>query len=236
ATANCQVYKGLSGVTALTDKAVASTQGQVLTYQGELVDALYTSANGGTSARYSDLWLGRERPYLQAKPESLRPPNLGRLDQEANLKRLLGYRQDFNESGSPAFRWVRTYSSAKLVASLQENLPTLGLALPDLTTVTGLKVAERSTSGRVLRLAVQTNRGELTLSKDMILSAINQLPSTLFYVESAGDKGFRLVGGGWGHGLGLSQYGSYGLAKRGWDYQRILGFYFPQTNLSRWAS
>jgi SpoIID/LytB domain protein len=41
------------------------------------------------------------------------------------------------------------------------------------------------------------------------------------------------VGGGWGHGIGLSQYGSYGLARRGLAYREILNFYFPGTQLQQ---
>jgi len=232
ATANCQVYRGLGGVTDLTDRAVASTRGQVLSYRGELVDALYTSANGGQTARYGDLWTGADRPYLITKPDRVDSPAPTTLYAEDQVRKLLAQRQGFNESGTPAFRWVRTYSVQQLVASLAKNLPTLGLDLPDLTSVTGLRVLDRAPSGRVLRLEFQTNRGTFALSKDAILSAIDQLPSTLFYLEATAD-GFRLVGGGWGHGVGLSQYGSYGLAQRGWDCQRILQFYFPNTVLSK---
>ncbi|WP_218079370.1 SpoIID/LytB domain-containing protein [Anthocerotibacter panamensis] len=230
ATANCQVYQGLGGVTPLTDRAVQTTRQQVLTYQGKLVDALYTSANGGLSARYSDLWGGEDRPYLRPRLDRIQPLSLIGLSQEQGLQRFFQNRTNFNETGSPAFRWTRTYSAASLLASLTKNLPTLGLFVP-LKAVTGLRVLERSDSGRVLRLGIQTDQGEITLSKDSILSAIERLPSTLFYIELEAAGSFRLIGGGWGHGLGLSQYGSYGLARRGWDYRRILNFYFPATRL-----
>src|SRR4051794_403579 len=43
---------------------------------------------------------------------------------------------------------------------------------------------------------------------------------------------FTLLGHGWGHGHGMSQYGAYGAAKvRGLDYRRILDFYYPRTDL-----
>ncbi len=232
ATANCQVYKGLGGITKNTDQAVISTKGQVLTYKGQLVDALYTSANGGQTARYSDLWGGIDRPYLPSFLDRRQPLNLSGLGQEQQVRKLLGQKQGFNEAGSPAFRWQRTYTSDRLAASLNKNLASLGHKRDALKTVREVQVAQRSSSGRVLSLAFTTDQGEFTLSKDAILSAIEGLPSTLFYLEPSAE-GFRFVGGGWGHGLGLSQYGSYGLARQGLKYPQILQFYFPQTNLQK---
>ena len=40
-----------------------------------------------------------------------------------------------------------------------------------------------------------------------------------------------LDGHGWGHGLGMSQWGAYGYAKHGWSYARILAHYYPGTTL-----
>ncbi len=231
ATPNCQVYRGLGGTTPLTERAVRATRHQVLTYGGRLVDALYTSANGGQTARYSDLFSGEDRPYLVSRLD--RPENLplGDLSDEVMVRRLLGYQEGFNESGAPTFHWSRTYSSERLAASLNLNLPTIGLFPPAIKAITGIQVAQRSPSGRVLRLRVQTDQGEIALTKDAILSAIDGLPSTLFYLDASPSGEFLLKGGGWGHGLGLSQYGSYGLARRGYDYAAILRFYFPQTKL-----
>ena len=60
--------------------------------------------------------------------------------------------------------------------------------------------------------------------------------STLFYIEPIYDankkiKGYSFVGGGLGHGVGLSQYGSYNLAKLGWTAEKILAFYYPGTKI-----
>ncbi|MEM6591237.1 MAG: hypothetical protein AAF651_05225, partial [Cyanobacteria bacterium P01_C01_bin.73] len=44
-------------------------------------------------------------------------------------------------------------------------------------------------------------------------------------------KGYAFVGGGWGHGVGMSQTGAYNLGRLGWSYDRILQFYYPGTEL-----
>ncbi|MEL7223550.1 MAG: SpoIID/LytB domain-containing protein, partial [Cyanobacteria bacterium J06576_12] len=62
ADTNCQVYFGLADVDAGSDAAIAATAGQVLTYNNELVDALYSSTTGGVTARFTDVWNGEDRP------------------------------------------------------------------------------------------------------------------------------------------------------------------------------
>ncbi|HAN46865.1 MAG TPA: amidase, partial [Cyanobacteria bacterium UBA8156] len=66
ATTQCQVYRGLEGTSPNTDRAIATTRGQVLTHQGQIIDALYSSTTGGITANYNDLWDGEPRPYLQS--------------------------------------------------------------------------------------------------------------------------------------------------------------------------
>jgi SpoIID/LytB domain protein len=58
----------------------------------------------------------------------------------------------------------------------------------------------------------------------------------LFYLEPTYDANQRLqslffVGGGFGHGVGMSQYGSYKLSQLGWSAEKILGFYYPGTQI-----
>lgn len=47
------------------------------------------------------------------------------------------------------------------------------------------------------------------------------------------EGGFDFYGSGWGHGLGMSQWGAYGLAKDGWGYRRILTHYYSRTKVTR---
>src|SRR3712207_744567 len=43
-------------------------------------------------------------------------------------------------------------------------------------------------------------------------------------------------GAGWGHGIGMSQYGAYGMAQKGSDYREILGHYYTDTTVGRAAT
>lgn len=59
------------------------------------------------------------------------------------------------------------------------------------------------------------------------------LRSTLFDVRTTADE-FAFVGSGFGHGVGMSQWGARALAERGASYQRILARFYPGTRLENW--
>ena len=98
-------------------------------------------------------------------------------------------------------------------------------------TVTRLLVTAYSESGRVATIEVQGTRGAATLSGTLLTGAVRGwgLKSTRF--RMVGD--LTAEGDGWGHGVGMSQYGARALAASGWTYWQILAFYYPGTALQR---
>jgi SpoIID/LytB domain protein len=239
ADTQCQVYWGLSGVVEKTDQAIAATQGQVLTYQNELVDAVYSSTTGGVTAPFNDVWNGWERPYLRAVVDSVNNVwDLARkpLADEKNFRAFIKQRKGFNEEGWDMFRWQVKSSLPELTQDLKSYLKKNKSPLANFKTIQQMWVAERSPAGRVQKLNIKTDRGIVELQKDNILIALYAPNSTLFYLDGlygAGKvlQGYAFVGGGLGHGVGLSQTGSYRLGQLGWSYDRILSFYYPGTQL-----
>jgi SpoIID/LytB domain protein len=99
-----------------------------------------------------------------------------------------------------------------------------------------MEVLQRSPAGRVQILRVTTDQGAVDLEKDNILIAFYAPASLLFYMDPLYDAqkkltGYAFIGGGLGHGVGLSQSGSYRLGKLGWNSDRILSFYYPGTQV-----
>jgi SpoIID/LytB domain protein len=240
ADTQCQVYWGWDGTVARVDRAITATKGLVLTHNNELIDAVYSSTTGGITAPFHDVWDGEPRPYLQAVVDSVQ--NLWDLQQktlanEQNFRAFINLNQGFNEVGWGYFRWRVESSLATLNQELKEYLTGKQSSLAQFTTIQSITVAQRSPAGRVQQLQVVTDLGPLTLEKDEILRAFYAPNSTLFYLDklTGADgqtlRGYRFVGGGFGHGVGLSQTGSYNLADLGWSHQRILDFYYPNTQL-----
>jgi SpoIID/LytB domain protein len=239
ADTHCQVYDGLNGVAKTTDQAIAATRGMVLTHNNELVDALYSSTTGGVTAYFSDVWNGEDRPYLRPVVDAatniwdLSKKNLA---DENNLRQFINLKQGFNESKWDVFRWSKQTRLEDITKDLQKFLRAKKSPYSKFKTIEAIAVTKRSNSGRILELAVKTDIGVFTLHKDEVRSAFAAPRSTLFYLQplnkgTPGIWGYAFIGGGLGHGVGLSQTGAQNLAKLGWPSARILQFYYPGTEL-----
>ena len=240
ATVHCQVYKGLNDTNPTSDRAIARTAGLVLTYENELIDALYSSTTGGVTAGFEDTWDGSERPYLQPvidAPQPLWDLVQHPLNNEQTFRHFLSLSQGFNEAERKGvFRWHKTRSIANLNKDLRKYLKKTRHPLADFNTISSMQVQRRSRSGRILALTIETDLGKLQLHKNEIRSALEPPRSTFFYLKPIYNDakkldGYAFIGGGFGHGVGLSQYGSYNLAKLGWSAEQILAFYYPQTEI-----
>ncbi|MGH7566203.1 MAG: SpoIID/LytB domain-containing protein, partial [Gemmatimonadota bacterium] len=217
-----QAYQGLPDpADSLAVRAVRSTRGEVMLYNGYLIDAFYHSTCGGHTARVEETFDFPAAPYLTAVSDAL-PDGSGYWCQ-----------------GSRYFRWTASWSAEELDMLIRRNLPTL---VPHPAEGTGALVdamLESSTAeGRALAVRVTTTTGRFVVAEDAIRTLFADstgriLYSTqfLFRPERMGTRltGLTLVGGGWGHGVGMCQVGAMGRARAGWDYQRILAAYYPGT-------
>lgn len=130
------------------------------------------------------------------------------------------------EGPSPYDRWQVQLNAAAVAESLRALGEGVGA-------VSGLRVLGTSGSGRVDKLQVLGARGSATLDGVQLgqLARAWGLKSTRFSVLS----GLTVRGGGWGHGVGMSQYGALALAEARYDYTQILAYYYPHTALVRWV-
>ena len=129
-------------------------------------------------------------------------------------------------------RWTRYRSDADLAASVAGRLP--GFAFRS------FEVLMRGVSGRVGKIRLLGRAGETAETVDVEGLAVRwtlDLPDTLFTARrlapAQGEAGWQFSGRGWGHGVGLCQVGSYGMARRGHDYRAILGHYYGGARLQR---
>ncbi|MBR6266761.1 MAG: SpoIID/LytB domain-containing protein, partial [Selenomonadaceae bacterium] len=202
-TTHCQVYEGLDSATARTDKAVSDTYGEVLTYQDKLIEAYFHTDSGGMTERCSDVW-GTEVPYLQAAKEL--QINTQPWTVNYSIK-------DFSDKLAAASRNVGTVK--------QVTLSKLSV---------GKGASDRSASGRVKSLVVKGDKGTKTITGNEMRSIL-KLRSTLFDVNISKNQ-VMIAGYGWGHGLGLSQWGAKAYADK-WSYDKILYHYYKDTKLKK---
>lgn len=129
-------------------------------------------------------------------------------------------------TNSPHRRWQHSVNSERVAASLERYGYSIG-------TLQGLRILETSPSGRVSKLEVIADRSvELTGPQLHGLLREWGFKSTRFTMTSA----LSALGDGWGHGVGMSQYGAKALAENDYTYQQILAFYYPNTQLQTLSS
>jgi len=245
ATQHCQVYGGISVATPSTDEAVRNTSGQVMRGQdGQIAQVFYYSTDGGHSANFADIWQssGQEaHRLLKGIGTCTRLPDKFNLSNEDEARVFLtsSSAKDWNcyDAISPSFRWEKQIEQKRLTETFKSARDKWKFIWPEFKKILEVEVSERSSSGRVTKLSVTTDRGQFEIEKDEIRAALGGLRSTFFVIlKESNDKGeivLKIKGAGFGHGVGLSQYGARYLASKGISTDRILKFYFPQYELSR---
>ena len=227
ADTQCQVYSDPRQAGGTVRQAIQATSGQVLASQGRPIHAVYHASNGGVSADEDEAWPLPEISYLEPAldvrgtvPKTLSLP----IDNQAEVLQLLALNTGVVGAAHPLFRWQRQFNQTTLRQGLGARAASLGSPLQPV-------VLERGASGRVVRLAIVGPSGRVVLERDAIRRTYRQLPSTLFALVPAGAGVWTVLGGGFGHGAGLSQAGAIELASRGWRVEQILKRYYPGANL-----
>ena len=245
-TTSDQVYGGFVAEHPLSSEAVTSTAGVVATYKGALISALYSSTSGGFTANSEDVY-ANAFDYLRGVPDHERGnaldnvPSLEVFKRHANVKSLRNAAEgDFESDWSSRHRWYVDWSADEIRQSLSNYYKR------DVGPVLAINVPERSSSGRALRMEFVTADSTYVSHKDLIRSALKwytasgtltSLNSTLVFVQPVLDRktkeviGFEAWGGGWGHGVGLSQTGAVGMAEKGDTYDQILKHYYRGITL-----
>ena len=245
-TTSDQVYGGFVAEHPLSSQAVDETAGVVAVYNGVLISTLYSSTSGGFTANSEDVF-ANAFPYLRGVPDAERGqaiahvPSLEVFKRHANPISLRNAAEgDFESDWSSRHRWYVDWSAAEIRSSLSNYFG------GDVGKVLAINVPDRANSGRALRMEFVTENGTYFETKDRIRSALkwynasgtlNSLNSTLVFVEPIVDNktkeviGFEAWGGGWGHGVGLSQTGAVGMAEKGYTYDEILKYYYQGITL-----
>lgn len=200
-TTHCQLYAGVSGERTGSTAAVDATYGEVLTYDGNLIDAVFHTDSGGMTGSSAVVW-GTKIPYLVPATE----------------------RQTKTQP------WTRTWTADAFLTKLAQKKALGTLKSVELSPLTiGKTSRDRSVSGRVLSATFVGKQGTLRLTGNELRSLLG-LPSTLFDIAFQKGS-VTITGYGAGHGLGLSQWGAKAWADAGEDTESILTHYYAGTTL-----
>ena len=240
---NFQVYNNTSANDKST-QAVKETYGKMLFYEDKPIEAFYFSTSCGRTAD-AGVW-GTDSgkyPYLRAVEVKEGGKSLGKEDNdgfESYIKRedVIAY-----DTSYPMFRWQTDLPAD--VASAQ---------ISGAGQIQDMTVTDRGPGGIAGELTVTGSDGTVTIKgQSAIRSALGNpsliitkkdggtmtgsatLPSAFIAIEKRtgedGSLSFHIYGGGFGHGVGMSQNGAQGMAKTGKGYKQILDFFYHGTEL-----
>ena len=203
-TTHCQLYTGTTAEKSASNAAIKATRGEVLTYGGKPIEALFHTDSGGMTENSEDVW-GSHVPYLRA----------------------------VKDTPAKTMPWTKAISRADLERKLAAKGHDIGkvrsLVLSPLAI--GRSAKDRTASGRVKTMTVKGTKGTATLSGTTWRSLLG-LKSTLFDAKLAKDM-VTFTGYGSGHGLGISQWGAERMAAKGASYAEILHHYYTGTKMQQ---
>jgi len=196
-----QVYGGKSSERYRTDLAVEHTRGQVLTYNGRLIPAYFHATCGGMTEDAHELWNVDDIPPLRGVPCSFC-------------------------QNSPHMHWKKNFR----LKNIQDALNLHGYKVGSIKEIS---IVDKDRSERINHLKITQKNGQdlVIRGKDfrdlmgpnVIMSNNYEITMRGYYVD--------LAGKGWGHGVGMCQWGALGMARQQFNYKQILAYYYPQAAL-----
>ena len=227
-----QVYFGVNTEKELSNRAVMETSGIVALYGWDLILAQYSSTAGGYTESFSNAFSdpitkkfpSDPKPYLIAKPdyEDYEP-----LDTEEKALEFYKKKHKSFDIKSPYYRWEREWNGQEIQDAVQANIASqsaTGFIKPSVAKgetigiINRLNVVKRGDSGKIIEMIIETDDKNYVVQKELVIRRLltkdgKALPSANVVFEHEYNENGELIyikayGGGFGHGVGLSQYGA----------------------------
>ena len=201
-----QMFLGSGEVDEYAREAIDATRGRVLTYEGRIFESFFHSTCGGGTRPVEAKYGGDPFPPLSAVPCD-------------------GCRH------SSRYRWESRISVGTLREAL---LPICAEHEISLGKIEKIEPVDPALGGHCAYVRIVHSKGAFELDSETFRTRVKargaRCYSTSFIVTRSGDT-FKLVGKGWGHGLGMCQFGSDGYAQRDFRHGAILEHYYPGSRI-----
>lgn len=248
---HCQAYTGCTQEDPRTAQAVEETRGMVITHQGLVVEAVYSSNCGGHTENKINVWNPPDAPHLHGRWDCGTPdPQFAHLDltREKDLALWVNMKPavfcnpesepdlpSFIRRATDNFRWQVTYSRKELEDIIKRKS---GEDIGELVDVIPL---QRGVSGRLMEIEIVGTKKTLKVQRELNIRnilALRYLKSACFTIETETDELGNVVlyhfkGAGWGHGVGMCQVGAATMALKGKNFTQIIEHYYPGTQINK---
>lgn len=244
-----QVYQNLEEQD-IASQAVDATRGQVLCADNEIVRTYFFSTSCGVTSDVSDVWNGNGQSYLVPVFQLLSGEETD-LSLEDNFRHFIDLNdgKTYYESDVSWFRWNVVLDSTDVATGFGKVSANFKSGVVN-GTIADVEVTERGKSGIAKEIAiysaggVATVKGEYSIRTTLSVAGktinchdgtqvTNQimLPSGYIYIDSDENGNIIIHGGGFGHGVGMSQNGAAAMCNAGMDYEQVLRHFFAGTEI-----
>jgi stage II sporulation protein D len=206
---HCQAFGGLAAIKPQILAVATAVRSKYLSFKGKVIPAFYHDSCGGVTAAAEQVWPVSPLPYLK-------------VVRDGGLETYCRY--------APRANWERSIER-KLIRRCLTSAGVITAGAP----FRMLRVSARDGSGRAKTISFDSN-GPVHVSAQRFRVLINRyygsevIPSTFFSISPAPGR-VTLQGRGWGHGVGLCQWGAMQMAREGKSFEQILQHYYPGTSI-----
>ncbi len=250
----CQVYFGANTEEELSNKAIEQTNGVIaLDKENAPILALYSSTAGGYTESYeyafsdpkTKAFPSKDIHYLSAVPDD---KDFEELDTDEKAERFYTSSPKAFDDLSPYYRWSKTWNINELQEVLLKTLPAqskTGFITPQINStdeigkLESIKVLKRGKSGKIIKLEIKTDKNTFIIEKELVIRRCFpkdgiSLPSANFVITYINSElpVYKFSGGGFGHGVGLSQWGAGKMGSLGYSFDKILQHYYQGIKLA----
>lgn len=256
---NCQDYNGTAKETEIGRQAVDETKGIAIYYDNKPIDAVYFSSDGGATINSEDVWVSA-LPYLKGISDSYekeckewtRTYTYSDLTNMCNKKgfnigSVTGVTAEYNSNGLCTSITFKGTSGSKTVT--KDQIRTVFNATSDgsllsrnfvISSADSVKIPSVFALGKdggsslaINSITAKNSVGESSKIKDSTYTYSDGKESVVTVEKQAGTSGadVTITGRGYGHGVGMSQYGAKGMAEEGYTFKEILEFYYNDVEV-----
>ncbi|MRG85607.1 SpoIID/LytB domain-containing protein [Salinibacillus xinjiangensis] len=244
-TIKFQVYGGFSTFER-TNQAVEETKGEIITHNGKPIHAFYSASNGGHTESNGNAWGGSDISYYPIKPDPYDPKEPWEITlhkQQLPTEYFLfawefpGIWKHFEEKNKEITAniksWLQSqgYQNTKILSiphfSISNQQTESGRSINGSITI---RFMYQLPGNFVLMDQISLDDVPLTKIRPMIGGSIFR--SYLITSFDSSGSAYQMKGNGYGHGVGMSQWGAQQMARAGKSYKQIIQFYFPGTKIS----
>ncbi|MDR0823420.1 MAG: SpoIID/LytB domain-containing protein [Endomicrobium sp.] len=200
---HCQVFGGASAEVPIGNEAVVETAGEVLTYKGRYAQTVFHANCGGHTESPKYVWGWTEVPEYLEGVKC-------------------GYCQD-----APYSTWETAIDESFIRKQLSKTA--------DIGEIQSISPSGKTPGGSAIDVIIKHSKGETMMNAykfRLTIDAWKIKSNTFKSIKKQNDK-FFFIGNGWGHKVGLCQWGARGMGLDGKNYAQILSYYYPKTKIEK---